>query len=802
MKLKTRLRQLLKIREYISQTNYLKYVETSSIDDYAILLECQHGTGINGNIFYLLKELCTNVKYKDFKVYISVKKEYEKNILSLLRSYSFQGYQTVRMNTMEYYQTVATSKYLINDNTFLPFFIKRDEQVYLNTWHGTPLKTLGKKINNDFHNIGNTMKNFFVADYLLYPNEHTRNCMVEDYMLENIAQNEIVLNGYPRNTILFDQIQSLKIRKQFDIEDKKVIAYMPTWRGTVANKNKDEQIDEVMMYLKEIDSQLTNNQVMYVNFHPIIHANIQFADFKHIQSFPSEIETYEFLNACDMLITDYSSVFFDYAISHKKIILFTYDKEEYFMDRGVYISIDDLPFPKVDTVKELLAEINAPIQYDDKKFVQEFCSFENKNASSQLLDLVLFNERADLNIENMPNNGKENVLIYAGNFAKNGITSSLMNLLENIDLDKRNYYVTFFSRRVYPYRDTIRALPEGVKYIPVVGKMNASLQEKKLLKDYKKNKVDMGAAYANLKKLYTYEIKRRFGNISFAHVIHFTGYEFKIQLLFSFFKDAKKTIYVHSNMVEELRVRKNQHKETLKYAYAHYDQVAIVTEDMFEPTKEIAGSDEKFVVASNVFDYKTVIKKSQQEIQFDENTKCNIDEQEVKDIVLNKNFTKFINIGRFSTEKGHKRLISAFDKIYKQHPEAYLIIIGGHGNEYEENIENIQKLESRDHIILIRSMSNPFSILKECNCFAFTSFYEGLGLVVLEADVLGVPVFSTDILGPRGFIEKHNGVLVENNEEGIYKGFEMYYRDEIKPMNTDYEEYNKQAVQEFEDMLR
>ena len=107
-------------------------------------------------------------------------------------------------NTKHYYRLMASAKYLMSDNTFLPYFIKKEGQIYLNTWHGTPLKSLGKSIMNDMHNIGNTQKNFVCSDYLLYPNEYTRDHMVEDYMLENLCQNTYLLDGYPRNTAFFD----------------------------------------------------------------------------------------------------------------------------------------------------------------------------------------------------------------------------------------------------------------------------------------------------------------------------------------------------------------------------------------------------------------------------------------------------------------------------------------------------------------------------------------------------------------------------------------------------------------------
>ena len=74
------------------------------------------------------------------------------------------------VSSKEYFKVLATAKYLINDNTFVHVFIKRPEQVYFNTWHGTPFKTLGKKIKKDYAGIGNAQHTMFTADYLLcYP---------------------------------------------------------------------------------------------------------------------------------------------------------------------------------------------------------------------------------------------------------------------------------------------------------------------------------------------------------------------------------------------------------------------------------------------------------------------------------------------------------------------------------------------------------------------------------------------------------------------------------------------------------
>ena len=71
------------------------------------------------------------------------------------------------------------------------------------------------------------------------------------------------------------------------------------------------------------------------------------------------------INCTDCLVTDYSSVFFDYANKDNKIILFAYDEEEYFKNRGCYISLDELPFVKVNNIDELVSKIDKSNEVKD-----------------------------------------------------------------------------------------------------------------------------------------------------------------------------------------------------------------------------------------------------------------------------------------------------------------------------------------------------------------------------------------------------------------------------------------------------
>lgn len=128
-----------------------------------------------------------------------------------------------------------------------------------------------------------------------------------------------------------------------------------------------------------------------------------------------------------------------------------------------------------------------------------------------------------------------------------------------------------------------------------------------------------------------------------------------------------------------------------------------------------------------------------------------------------------------------------------------MIIIGGYGTLYNETLRYAE--DSLSNIVIIKSMSNPIAVMKKCDLFILSSYYEGLGLTLLEADTIGMPTISTNVQGPRGFVQEYGGVLVDVNSEGIYNGMMEYMNGKVKAMNVDYEAYNKRAVEQFEAML-
>lgn len=803
------IRQRLR-RGYFRKKKYIYYLEHCPIAEKTILLESQHGRSLGGNIAAIAMELCNNPAFADYRIVMSCVKKQLKARRDFLNKHGMSRIEVVSTAKKQYFMELATAKYLINDNTFLYVFIKRPEQVYLNTWHGTPLKTLGRSMKAGYGMIGNAQRNFLAADYLLYPNEFTMEHMIADYMLDNLGSSKILLTGYPRNTAFLNTRRREEIRTECGFGQMQVYAYLPTWRGRVKELTNEEQNERLAGYLRELDAGLTETERVYVKLHPISIRDIDLTQFRHILPFPAEYETYEFLNATDALITDYSSVFFDYALCRQKIVLFTYDKEEYTEERGLYFPIDELPFPQANTPKELLACLRTPKEYDDTAFLQRFCAYENVGVTEAVLKKLLFNEDSPLIKQTtIPDNGKKNVIIYAGGFNKNGITTSIVNLLHHLDTTKNNYIILYKMAELKRHQDSLRELPEGVAYMGFYNARSISLMDSiryKLWMNF--HLYSFQKILPVLKKMTEHDRHRIFDGCRVDKAVQFNGYVNDMILLFGSMP-CSRTIYAHNDMDQEIRTKGNVNRDVLSYAYQTYDSVAVVTPDLMESTQKIVAhlkleglsGTANIVIAKNVINYERIERLGEREFAIDPKTYMNVEEERLMEILAT-DAVKFITIGRFSKEKGHYRLMDAFEKIWLKQQNSYLIIVGGYGPLFAKTKERAERMKCADHIVVIKYLSNPYALLKQCSYFVLSSFYEGFGLVLAEADILGVRCFSTDITGPAMFMKQYGGMLVESSEAGILSGLQACLDNTVpEKLNINYEQYNKEAVEQFEALI-
>ncbi len=374
-------------RKNTKNSRYWEYVEfykDGVIWENTFFFESFGGKNFQGNPYYLYKEWFYSPDYKRYSVIIAHNNPEGLRKELTAREMIDWRVRIVQTGTRAYREAVTHAKYLVNNVTFSMDFIKKEGQVYLNTWHGTPLKTLGRDVKGDPFDCINAQRNFWMSDYLLAPNTLTKRVFEEGHMIKDTMSGELFLGGYPRNSVFFDEEQRARVRKKYGLENVRSIFYMPTWRGNACSVQKVDQISEMERLAKE----LGEGYKVFVKFHPAMqNASTK---FDYCLPMPSDIEVYEFLNGMDVLITDYSSVFFDFANTGKKIVLYQYDKEEYFKDRGVYKEADEqLCFPIAYTYEQLKAFLVNETVQAYPQFTECFCKYDSLNGAKETLQKMI-----------------------------------------------------------------------------------------------------------------------------------------------------------------------------------------------------------------------------------------------------------------------------------------------------------------------------------------------------------------------------------------------------------------------------
>ena len=774
---------------------YVNFYYKNKLKENWILIDSKNGKDLGSNMLRIAEELCHNHEYRSYKIFLSCHKDKKPDIQKMIRTYGLTRVKIIEEAGFKYARVAALAKYLFTDTSFPSWYTKKEGQIITNTWHGTPLKMMGKDVRDRAFDMGNVQKSQLIADYLTYPSDYMKDCMVSAYYLEPLYQGKILCSGYPRNSVFLDRDAAKTLRTKLGLDGMRLYTYMPTWRGNLRFIDSSRMVHQAEYYFAYLEEHLREDEIFFVRLHPFVANSIDYTQYKHIKPFPEGYDPYDILNICDCLVTDYSSVFFDFANAGQKIVLFVYDREIYMDERGVYVSIDSFPFPQVRRVEDLLREMRTPKEYDDSAFVAKYCQYDEPGTAAKLCRHILLGDKQYEEIT-LPKNGRENVLFYGGNLGKNGLTTALLNLLSHLDTEKRNYFVSFVSSSLRKDPLRVNYIPEAYGLIPIASMTGMSFKEEKAIRKYFEQNDNSPAVMELVDRFFARLYKRNFGSCHLDTVIHYHGYEKNIINMFQQ-ANARRVIFAHNDMVEEIRTKGNQHELTLKRAYHDYDKVVPVTSDIYKPTLEIGGNKDNIVIVNNCHDYQSVIERGQQPIEFQNTTVSNVTLEQLKEI-LDSDARKIINIGRFSAEKGHDMLLKAFDKYHAKNPNSYLIIIGGYGELYDHTVELAGSLEAGDHIAVIKSVQNPMPILKKCDLFVLSSLYEGLGLVLLEADTLGIPVISTDIVGPQGFMTEHGGYLVEPSVKGLFGGLRAFDRGQVPVMGVDYEAYNQNGLKQFD----
>ncbi|MGM8364826.1 CDP-glycerol glycerophosphotransferase family protein [Virgibacillus sp. W0181] len=799
------------------KAKYSRYLQKLSVKDNIILYESYHGKNITGNAYAIYKGLINNKKYRNYK-HVWAIDSYENPCIKEL---SDKNIEFVEIHTLKYAKYLATAKYLINNTSFPYYFQKREHQIYVNTWHGTPFKKMGMDIKNGgLSSHANILRNFIHADYFVNPNKFTSDILLKSHDIEGIYNGYILETGYPRiDLTLNTNEKQMKSRLNLD-DDKKTILYAPTWRG-VSEANQRLETEKIYEEIKLLREKFSNEYNIVLKVHYFVFNYLKEKKLEHI-CVPNWIDTNELLACVDILITDYSSIFFDFLPTKKPVIFYAYDQKEYENERGFYINFEDLPGPVCHHINELsntienISEVTKVFQHKYETFLKKYNYLDDGHATERLIETVFGGK--DSSLKYKTTNRKKKLLLYCGGFYDNGITISAINLSKYIDHEKYDLTVIDFGKKNESQIANMRKLHPNIRVIYHIGTWNMSLKDY-----YKHNLANRKGLYSKViqklapKDMYKSEIKRLLGNLEYDYVIDFGGYNKLWSTLFAFSDIKKKSIYLHNDMMQEYHKKingKDKHKNNLKVIfslYKYFDKVISVSQSSNETNKQnlsryIPNYKNKMVYVNNLIDYKRVLfLKDNYEIKDLENKSYYITEKvnrsgyyKVEGVLWPEDDeVVFINMARLSPEKDQTKLIRAFSEVKKESEKNIKLYIIGSGPLLNELNDLVTQLKLENDVIFTGQIENPFGLINRGDCFIMSSHYEGQGLVILESLVLGKHVIGTDVTGIKSVLTNGLGNLVDNDQTSLEQAMYDFLYKNVQYKKFDYVKYNQEAMELF-----
>ena len=266
--------------------------------------------------------------------------------------------------TEDYFEALARSRYLVSNDDMSAIYLKRDSQVYVQTWHGTPLKKIGFDISQPQFISGSAYfdqlaQDIAKWDLLLSPNPFSTAVMRRAFRFDG----EICESGYPRNDVLHapdaDEIAAQVLRRIGVPPGKRVVLYAPTWRDNQYYASGRYRFD-FRLDLERAWRALGDDYVFLIRGHhhmaDDVPAGTRPGFAINVTAYPDISELFLISN---VLVTDYSSAMCDFAATGRPIVLFTYDLEQYRDDlRGFYLDLAaEAPGPLLATTDEVAAAI-------------------------------------------------------------------------------------------------------------------------------------------------------------------------------------------------------------------------------------------------------------------------------------------------------------------------------------------------------------------------------------------------------------------------------------------------------------
>lgn len=375
------------------------------VDEKLIIFTSFNGKSYSCSPKAIYEEMLRDKKFEDYKFVWGFKEVEEHKWLENNRDT-----KVVKFMSKEYQKCMAAAKYWIFNYRPRDYIFPRKEQIFVECWHGTPLKRLGYDLEHTDNamNSKQEIRKKYKLDakkfkYFISPSKFASEKFISAWNLKEFKKEDVIIEqGYPRNDFLYNYTENdvKKIKKKLGIENdkRKIILYAPTWRdnqhtATIGYTYKTE-VD-----FDKMKKNLEKDYIILFRAHYLVSNSFEFDKYTNFIYDVSKVDDInELYIISDILITDYSSVFFDYANLKKPIVFYMYDLEAYRDDiRGFYFDISELPGPIVRTEDELINKIEfltKNFKYDEKykKFNETYNYLDDGNASKRVIKEFMEND--------------------------------------------------------------------------------------------------------------------------------------------------------------------------------------------------------------------------------------------------------------------------------------------------------------------------------------------------------------------------------------------------------------------------
>ncbi|MEN1967743.1 CDP-glycerol glycerophosphotransferase family protein [Lentibacillus sp. N15] len=505
-----------KVRYAISYEHY-------SVNDKMIFYESMGGTRMMDSPYAVFEYI---VNDNDFKNYIHV---WVVNSFQVIPNEirSMNNIIFVKKGSDAYFKYISSAKYLICNSTFDPYVVRKPEQLYLQTSHGIFYKTVGRDSASSPVGVAGSTRNLLQATHIIVPNEYMAEKQPKSYSIKGINYGEIAKIGYPRIDVTLNITNDAKRRiiSKLGIDtSKKIVVYAPTWRGTKSDSKFDST--KLIHDLKML-SDLNVNVVF--RGHPISNRLLKEVELPKNIIVPSpDILTNELLGLADILISDYSSVFFDFLVTERPIIHYLYDVDDYTKERGLNLNEDELPGSVAKTSKQLVSVIEDKLRYDKPSShyltaKSRFCPYDDGKSTERIVNWFFYGDNR--NIRFVDREKAVRSCLFLGGMLSD--QSGILNLVNKLNYLKQNDSIVsiMLKKSLSKDKDRLRMLEmlnSDINLIAHDKNMPTTLEEASAINYFQSHGKFIGQEMeVYYKRAYKREARRLFGDSQFDQVFNY-----------------------------------------------------------------------------------------------------------------------------------------------------------------------------------------------------------------------------------------------------------------------------------------